>query len=76
MNASSKSLSGTSTTSSDLEITAELPVLDVAAYEARNGQDPLATTDTWASSSLNTALMPQPANLPETAPEAGPPVAV
>lgn len=56
MNASSKSFSsGTA----DTEITAELPVLDVAAYEARHGHDPLSSTDTWSSPTLNTALLPQ-----------------
>lgn len=34
---------------SDLEITAELPVLDVAAAEAAAGDDHLARTDTWAA---------------------------
>jgi chromosome segregation ATPase len=56
MNASSKSFSSGG---ADAEITAELPVLDVAAYEARHGQDPLSSTDTWSSPTLNTALMPQ-----------------
>ena len=56
MNASSKSFSSGAT---DAEITAELPVLDVAAYEARHGQDPLSNTDTWATPTLNTALLPQ-----------------
>jgi len=56
MNASSKSFSsGTA----DSEITAELPVLDVAAYEARHSHDPLSSTDTWSSPTLNTALLPQ-----------------
>jgi chromosome segregation ATPase len=56
MNASSQSFpSG----AADAEITAELPVLDVAAYEARHGHDPLASTDTWASPTLNTAVLPQ-----------------
>jgi chromosome segregation ATPase len=63
MNASSKSFSNNSTTSSDSEVTAELPVLDVAAYEARHGQDPLSSTDTWASPTLNTAVLPNLANL-------------
>jgi chromosome segregation ATPase len=56
MNASSKSLSSGA---ADAEITAELPVLDVAAYEARHGHDPLSNTDTWSSPTLNTALLPQ-----------------
>ena len=77
MNASSKSFSGTSTTSSDSEVTAELPVLDVAAYEARHGHDPLSSTDTWASPTTNTALMPQLASsLAEAAPETVPSVTV
>jgi chromosome segregation ATPase len=76
MNASSKSFSGTSTTSSDSEVTAELPVLDVAAYEARHGHDPLSSTDTWASPTTNTALMPQLANPAEAAPEPVPSVTV
>ena len=67
MNASTKSFSGTSTTATDSEITAELPVLDVAAYEARHGHDPLSSTDTWATPSMNTALLPQLANVPEVA---------
>jgi chromosome segregation ATPase len=54
MNASSHSLP----TTADAEVTAELPVLDVAAYEARHANDPLASTDTWASPTLNTALLP------------------
>jgi chromosome segregation ATPase len=66
MNASSKSFSNNSTTSSDSEVTAELPVLDVAAYEARHGQDPLSSTDTWASPTLNTAVLP---HLPNLAPD-------
>jgi chromosome segregation ATPase len=56
MNASSQSFPDSS---ADAEITAELPVLDVAAYEARHGNDPLANTDTWASSTQNTAVLPQ-----------------
>jgi chromosome segregation ATPase len=67
MNASSKSFSGGS---ADAEITAELPVLDVAAYEARHGQDPLSSTDTWSSPTLNTAILPQQAGaVAESAPE-------
>ena len=75
MNASSKSFSGTSTPSADSEITAELPVLDVAAYEARHGHD-LSSTDTWASPTVNTAQIPQLASLPDGAPEAMPSVTV
>ncbi len=56
MNASSQSLSGST---ADTEITAELPALDIAAYEARYGQDPLSNTDTWVTSTLNTAVLPQ-----------------
>jgi chromosome segregation ATPase len=56
MNASSQSLSGST---ADTEITAELPALDIAAYEARYGQDPLSNTDTWATATLNTAVLPQ-----------------
>src|ERR1700733_7038392 len=56
MNASSKSFSSAA---GDAEITAELPVLDVAAYEARQGHDPLSSTDTWSSPTQNTALLPQ-----------------
>src|ERR1700686_4373595 len=32
---------------SDLETTAELPVLDVAAYEASGAEERLGNTDTW-----------------------------
>jgi chromosome segregation ATPase len=70
MNASSKSLPGNSTIPSDSEVTAELPVLDVAAYEARHGHDPLSSTDTWASPTMNTAIMPHLPNLMPDAPEA------
>ncbi len=56
MNASSHSFTGNA---ADAEITAELPVLDIAAYEARHGQDPLSSTDTWASPTQNTAVLPQ-----------------
>jgi len=56
MNASTKSFSSGS---ADGEVTAELPVLDVAAYEARQGHDPLSSTDTWSAPTLNTALLPQ-----------------
>ncbi|HEY1899392.1 MAG TPA: FHA domain-containing protein [Steroidobacteraceae bacterium] len=67
MNASSKSFSSGS---ADAEITAELPVLDVAAHEARYGQDPLSSTDTWSSPTLSTAILPQLANLAsESTPE-------
>jgi hypothetical protein len=66
MNASSKSMSSNS---GDGEVTAELPVLDLAAYEARHGHDPLSNTDTWqaptlsaASTTLNTAILPNLAN--------------
>jgi chromosome segregation ATPase len=34
---------------SDLEETAELPVLDVAAYEAQSPLDPFSGTDTWVA---------------------------
>jgi|HubBroStandDraft_5_1064220.scaffolds.fasta_scaffold05923_2 chromosome segregation ATPase len=70
MNASSNSMSNNS---GDGEVTAELPVLDVAAYEARHGHDPLASTDTWqsptlssATTTLNTAILP---NLAHVAPD-------
>jgi len=70
MNASSKSMSNNS---GDGEVTAELPVLDVAAYEARHGHDPLANTDTWqaptlssATTTVNTAILP---NLAHAVPE-------
>jgi len=56
MNASSQSLSGST---ADTEITAELPALDIAAYQARYGQDPLSNTDTWVTATLNTAVLPQ-----------------
>ncbi len=56
MNASTQSFPNSA---ADAEITAELPVLDVAAYEARHGNDPLSSTDTWASPTLNTP-MPAP----------------
>jgi FHA domain len=60
MNASSQSFPDSS---ADAEVTAELPVLDIAAYEARHGQDPLSSTDTWAAPTLSTAILPQPPNL-------------
>lgn len=66
MNASSPSFPGGS---ANEETTAELPVLDVAAYEARQGQDPMSSTDTWASPTLNTAILPQ---LPTLAPDPAP----
>ncbi len=56
MNASSKSLPGNL---ADGEVTAELPVLDIAAYEARQGHDPLSSTDTWSAPGLSTAVLPQ-----------------
>ncbi|HTY92809.1 MAG TPA: FHA domain-containing protein [Steroidobacteraceae bacterium] len=43
----------------DVEITAKLPVLDVAAYEARHGHDALSGTDTWVAPTLDTAVLPQ-----------------
>jgi len=57
MNASSQSFPDSP---SDAEVTAELPVLDIAAYEARQGHDPLSSTDTWAAPTLSTAILPQP----------------
>ncbi|MEJ0006072.1 MAG: FHA domain-containing protein [Steroidobacteraceae bacterium] len=67
MNASTNSFTSTA---ADAEITAELPALDIAAYEARHGHDPLSSTDTWSSPTLNTAILPQLNPLaPETAPE-------
>src|SRR5580698_7366677 len=60
MNASSHSLPDSA---ADAEVTAELPVLDIAAYEARQAQDPMSNTDTWASPTTNTAILPQPPNL-------------
>ena len=56
MNASSQSFPNSP---ADAEITAELPVLDVAAYEARHANDPLASTDTWASPPLTAAQQAQ-----------------
>ena len=44
----------------DTEATAELPVLDVAAYESTLG-DPISNTDTWAA--------PAPAALTTAVPE-------
>jgi chromosome segregation ATPase len=64
MNASSKSMSNNS---GDGEVTAELPVLDVAAYEARHGHDPLASTDTWQSPTASTATTLTTAILPNLA---------
>ena len=42
----------------DLESTAELPVLDVAAFEATMTEQQLTSTDTWImpSSAVQTAL--------------------
>jgi chromosome segregation ATPase len=60
MNASSQSFPESA---ADAEVTAELPVLDIAAYEARHGQDPLSNTDTWAAPTMSTAILPQPPNL-------------
>jgi chromosome segregation ATPase len=60
MNASSQSFPESA---ADAEVTAELPVLDIAAYEARQGHDPLSSTDTWAAPTLSTAILPQPPNL-------------
>ena len=72
MNASSQSYSGGS---ADAEITAELPVLDVAAYDAQH--DPLSSTDTWAAPTLSTAIAPPLAQLaPDTAPQAEQPATV
>jgi hypothetical protein len=65
MNASSKSFPNGA---ADAEITAELPVLDVAAYEARHGHDPLSSTDTWSSPTMNTALLPQSLSEPNAEP--------
>ena len=56
MNASSHTIAGGA---ADAEITAELPALDIAAYEARHGRDSLSNTDTWSSPTLNTAILPQ-----------------
>jgi DNA repair exonuclease SbcCD ATPase subunit len=70
MNASSRSFPGSS---SEEEVTAELPVLDIAAYEARQAQDPLSNTDTWATPTLNTAILPQLGTV-ETASHPAPPV--
>ncbi len=66
MNASSQSFPNSP---ADAEITAELPVLDVAAYEARHANDPLASTDTWASPTLTAAQQAQAGIAAETAPE-------
>jgi hypothetical protein len=46
-----------SSTDVDTEATAELPVLDVAAYEATL-DDPISSTDTWAAPTAVTALDP------------------
>jgi len=71
MNASSRSFPGSS---SEEEVTAELPVLDLAAYEARQAQDPLSNTDTWATPTLNTAILPQ-LGTAETGSQPAPPMA-
>ena len=62
MNASSQSFPNSP---ADAEITAELPVLDVAAYEARHANDPLSSTDTWASPA-------QPGAVSDATPELAP----
>ena len=51
-----------STAEHDLETTAELPVLDVAAYEAASAEGRTGNTDTW--------LIPSPAAAPEPTAEA------
>ena len=56
MNAPSHSVSGSA---ADAEVTAELPALDIAAYEARFANDQTSSTDTWATPTLNTAVLPQ-----------------
>src|SRR3984885_2540897 len=73
MSARSKSFSGSPV---DAETTAELPVLDVAAHEARHGHD-LSRTDTWAAPTASLPIPPQLANLapelsaePQTSPTA------
>jgi chromosome segregation ATPase len=50
--------------SPDLETTAELPVLDVAAYEAAHAHGELSSTDTWVA--------PAPAELRVRPPDDGP----
>src|ERR1700733_9547854 len=74
MSARSKSFSGSPV---DAETTAELPVLDIAAHEARHGHDPLSRTDSWAAPTVSLAIPPQLANLapeltaePQTSPAA------
>ena len=74
MSARSKSFSGTPV---DAETTAELPVLDIAAHEARHGYDPLSRTDSWAAPTVSLAVPPQLASLvpeltaePQTSPAA------
>src|ERR1700733_9619197 len=74
MSARSKSFSGSPV---DAEATAELPVLDIAAHEARHGHDPLSRTDSWAAPTVSLAIPPQLANLapeltaePQTSPAA------
>ena len=42
---------------SDLETTAELPVLDVAAYEAAVTEERSGSTDTWHMPALNTQAL-------------------
>lgn len=51
----------------DLEITAELPVLDVAAFEASRQEEQLSSTDTWI---VPAGGWPAPAQTP-TAPDDG-----
>src|SRR5678816_834153 len=46
-----------SSTDDDTDATAELPVLDVAAYEATL-DDPISNTDTWVAPTAVTALDP------------------
>ncbi|HEX3835787.1 MAG TPA: FHA domain-containing protein [Steroidobacteraceae bacterium] len=66
MNASSQSFPHSP---ADAETTAELPVLDIAAYEARHAQDPLSSTDTWATPTMSPAMLAQP-NVADAAAEA------
>jgi chromosome segregation ATPase len=56
----------------DLEITAELPVLDVAAYEAAAAEGRTGNTDTWIipASALPDALAEVAPSGPDTAPAA------
>src|ERR1700733_362340 len=60
MSARSKSFSGGPV---DAETTAELPVLDIAAHEARHGHDLLSRTDSWAAPTVSLAVPPQLASL-------------